>query len=62
MEQEALLASLPDERRAEFERTLHFLQEHVPAGYEEAVTPKAIVFQIPLGSYARRGRPSGTWH
>src|SRR5687768_7649449 len=57
MNLDAVIASVPDDRRVEFERTLAFLREHVPTGYEVAVTPKSVIFQVPLSSYSRRGQP-----
>jgi hypothetical protein len=56
MDMAALIAGLPADRRAEFERVAAFLREHVPPGYEMALTPNSIVYQVPVGMYSRRGR------
>jgi hypothetical protein len=38
-------------RREELKQVYEFLAKRVPAGYEEAVTPKMVVFQVPLHDY-----------
>ena len=47
----AFLAAQPDRRRAELERVLAVVREHVPAGYEEAMVKGMVVWQVPLARY-----------
>ena len=47
----AVLAAQPARRRAELERVLTVVREHLPAGYEEAVVKGMVVWQVPLARY-----------
>ena len=47
----AFLAAQPARRRAELERVLTVVREHVPAGYEEAMVKGMVVWQVPLARY-----------
>src|SRR4051794_35631805 len=55
----AFVAALPAERRGEFERVRDVIRQHLPAGYEEAISGKMIVYQVPLERYpdTYNGRP-----
>jgi hypothetical protein len=47
----AFLASLPPDRRGELERVREVLLANLPAGYEEAVSGRMLVYQVPLERY-----------
>ena len=55
----AFLTSLPGERRREVERVRKLIRQHLPAGYEEVVSNKMLVYQVPLKAYSDtyNGRP-----
>jgi Domain of unknown function (DU1801) len=48
---EEFLAQLPDERRAEIKRVRDIVRRNIPKGYEEAVTSRMLVYQVPLKRY-----------
>ena len=56
---ESFLAGLPAERRTEMERVREAVREHLPDGYEEAVSRGMIVYRVPLERYpdAPGGQP-----
>ena len=45
------LAALPAGRRSEVEQVRDVILEHLPAGYEEAVSKGTLVYQVPLARY-----------
>jgi uncharacterized protein DUF1801 len=45
------LAGLPDDRRAEVVRLRDLIRKNLPAGYEEAVVKRMLVYQVPLSRY-----------
>lgn len=55
----SFLTKLPAERRREIERVRSVIREHLPAGYEEAVSGNMLVYQVPLERYpdTYNGRP-----
>lgn len=46
------LATLPAERRREFERVWDVVRLHLPAGYEEAIGRNTLICQVPRERYA----------
>jgi hypothetical protein len=46
-----LIAALSEARRVEFERVLAVLRRAMPPGYEEVVSRKMVVYQVPLALY-----------
>ncbi|HET7040171.1 MAG TPA: hypothetical protein VFH97_09800 [Gemmatimonadales bacterium] len=48
---EAFLAALPPDRRREASRVRDLIRRHLPEGYEEVASGKALVFQVPLSRY-----------
>jgi hypothetical protein len=58
----AFLASLPAERRREVERVRAVLRTHVPAGYEEVISKKMLVYQVPLTRYSDTYNGHPLWY
>ena len=54
---DAFLSSLEPGVAAELARVRDVVRRHLPAGYEEAVSGKLIVYQVPLDRYPDAGRP-----
>jgi hypothetical protein len=56
----SFIAALPAARRAEFERVREVLHSAMPRGYEEVITKKMLVYQVPLERYpdTYNGHPS----
>jgi hypothetical protein len=55
----AFLAKLPADRRREVEAVRAVVRRNLPAGYEEAMSGKLLVWQVPLKAYpdTYNGRP-----
>jgi hypothetical protein len=47
----AFLAELPADRRREVNRVRDVVRAHLPKGYEEVVSRKMLVYQVPLARY-----------
>ena len=45
------IAQLSADRRREVERIRDVVRRHLPAGYEEAISRKSLVYQVPLERY-----------
>ncbi|MEX2284384.1 MAG: DUF1801 domain-containing protein [Gemmatimonadota bacterium] len=56
------LAQLPADRRAEVERVRDLVKQHLPAGYEEVVSKKMLVYQVPLKQYAETYNGQPLWY
>jgi len=46
------LAQLPSARRREVDRVRTLIRRHLPPGYEEVVTKRMLVYQVPLARYS----------
>ena len=62
MNPEAFLAALPPDRRREASRVRDLIRRHLPEGYEEAVSGKALVFQVPLSRYPDTYNKHPLWY
>ena len=47
----AFLAGVPADRRADVAQVHEIIVRHLPAGYEEAVVKRMLVYQVPLARY-----------
>lgn len=47
----SFIADLPPDRRREFSRVRDLVLKHLPAGYEEVVIGKMVVYQVPMDRY-----------
>jgi hypothetical protein len=56
------LAQLPAERRREVKRVRDVVRRHLPAGYEEAVSKKMLVYQVPLKRYSGTYNGQPLWY
>lgn len=56
------LAELPPARRREVERVRVLIQQHLPPGYEEVVTKRMLVYQVPLSRYADTYNGQPLWY
>jgi hypothetical protein len=56
------LAGLPPDRRREVERVRRVLRQHLPDGYEEAVSKNMLVYQVPLARYADTYNGQPLWY
>ena len=56
------LARLPAARRREVKRVREVIRDHLPAGYEEAVSGKMLVYQVPLSRYAGTSNRQPLWY
>ena len=56
------LAGLPAERRRELERVRNQVLRHLPAGYEEVVSKKMLVYQVPLEQYSDTDNGHSLWY
>ena len=45
------LAQLPPDRRREVDRVRRVIRKHLPPGYEEVVSKRMLVYQVPLTLY-----------
>ena len=45
------LDQLPPARRREVDRLRALIRRHLPAGYEEVVSKRMLVYQVPLARY-----------
>ncbi len=57
-----LTASLPADRRVEFERVRAAVRQHLPAGYEEAVVKDMLVYQVPFDRYSDTYNGQPLWY
>lgn len=56
------IAQLPVDRRKELARVRTVIREHLPKGYEEALTRGMIVYQVPLRRYADTYNGQPLWY
>lgn len=56
------LAQLPVERRREVQRVRAVIREHLPAGYEEAISKNMLVYQVPLARYSDTYNHQPLWY
>jgi len=56
------LAQLPLVRRREIDRVRALIREHLPAGYEEVVSKRMLVYQVPLGRYSDTYNGQPLWY
>jgi hypothetical protein len=56
------LAKLPASRRPEVERVRDVVRQHLPAGYEEAISRNMLVYQVPLARYADTYNGHPLWY
>ena len=56
------LSQLPPGRRAEVKRLRALIRKHLPAGYQEAVSRKMLVYQVPLTRYAETYNKQPLWY
>jgi hypothetical protein len=58
----SFLAGLPAERRAEVERVRDAVRRSLPVGYEEVISKKMLVYQVPLERYADTYNGHPLWY
>lgn len=56
------LARAGRERRSDLERVRGVIRAHLPAGYEEAVSRNALVYQVPLAVYPDTYNKQPLWY
>jgi hypothetical protein len=56
------LAALPPARRRDVERLRTLIRRHLPAGYEEAVAKRMLVYQVPLARYPDSYNRQPLWY
>ena len=56
------LDRLPAARRREVERVWALIRQHVPAGYEEAISRNMLVYQVPLSRYPDTYNGQPLWY
>src|SRR2546426_4169566 len=56
------LAQLPPARRREIGRVRALIREHLPAGYEEVVSKRMLVYQVPLSRYSDTYNGQPLWY
>ena len=56
------LAALPDERRPEVERLRAVIRRHLPDGYEEVISQKMLVYQVPFERYSDTYNGHPLWY
>jgi Domain of unknown function (DU1801) len=56
------LAKLPAERRREVERVRDVVRQHLPTGFEEAVSKNTLVYQVPLDRCADTYNGHPLWY
>ncbi len=58
----AFLAQLPTDRRREVERVRKTIQAHLPPGYEEVVSKRMLVYQVPLARHSDTYNGQPLWY
>ena len=56
------LSTLPEDRRAEVERVRNVIRRHLPKGYEEVLSKKMLVYQVPFERYSDTYNGHPLWH
>jgi hypothetical protein len=56
------LANLPAVRRREVERVRQEIRKHLPAGYEEVISKRMLVYQVPLERYSDTYNGHPLWY
>ena len=56
------LSHLPPDRRGEVERLRALIRQHLPPGYEEAVSKNMLVYQVPLTYYSDTYNHRPLWY
>ena len=56
------LKQLPPARRRVVKRIRSLIQQHLPAGYEEAISKNMLVYQVPLSEYAGTYNKQPLWY
>jgi len=56
------LAQLPPGRRRAIDRVRDIIREHLPAGYEEVVSKRMLVYQVPLRRYSETYNGQPLWY
>lgn len=56
------LGHLPVDRRREIEQVREIILHHLPAGYEEAVVKRNLVYQVPLARYPDTYNGHALWY
>jgi Domain of unknown function (DU1801) len=56
------LTNLPPGRRADFERVRATIRSHLPEGYEEVISRKMLVYQVPLERYRETYNGHPLWY
>ena len=56
------LAQLPSARRREVERVRALVLQHLPPGYEEVVSKRMLVYQVPLARYRDTYNRQPLWY
>lgn len=58
----AFIAKLPVERRRELERVRRVVRAHLPAGYQETLAGRMIVYEVPPARYADTHHGRALWY
>jgi hypothetical protein len=58
----SFIAALPAPRRVEFERVREVLRAAIPAGYEEVISKRMLVYQVPLARYPDTFNGYPSWY
>ena len=58
----SFIAQLPPERRRDVERVRDVIRKHLPAGYEEVVVKKMLVYQVPFKRYSDTYNGQPLWY
>jgi hypothetical protein len=56
------LAQLPHARRREVDRVRALVLQHLPTGYEEVVSKRMLVYQVPLARYSDTYNRQPLWY
>jgi hypothetical protein len=56
------LAALPAARRGDVEAVRRVIRQHLPEGYEEVVSKKMLVYQVPLDRYPHTYNGHPLWY
>lgn len=56
------LDQLPPARRREVDRLRTIIRQHLPAGYEEVVSKRMLVYQVPLARYPDTYNKQPLWY
>ena len=62
MNTEEFLDSLPADRRTEVTRLRELIRQHLQAGYEEVVSKKMLVYQVPFARYSDTYNRQPLWY